>query len=86
MTLVGTVTIDLTDSTPERFRNRLACLPEIPSGARLVIRVGPLKVEPEAARLIALHERRLLVDIEGSTPFAVRRWVDAVRDRGEVLL
>jgi len=85
VTLVGTVRLDLTDVKPERMRNRLACLPEIPTGARVVIVVGPLKVEPEAARLIALHERRLMIDVEGM-PAAVRRWLTAVRDRGEVLL
>jgi hypothetical protein len=76
--LTGSPTYDLADAPADRMRNRLASLPDVPSGARVVVRVGALAPEPTAVRVLALHERRLQVDIEG-TPFAVRRWLDAIR-------
>jgi hypothetical protein len=85
--LSGTVTFDLRDAARERMRNRLFSLPEVPNGARVVVQVGALAPEPEAIRLLAEHESRLLLDIQGM-PSAVRRWLDAVRTcrDGEVLL
>jgi hypothetical protein len=84
--LTGSPTYDLTDAEPHRMRNRLASLPDVPSGARVVVRVGALAPEPTAVRVLALHERRLHVDLQG-TPFAVRRWLEAIRTNlGEVLL
>jgi hypothetical protein len=68
------------------MRHRVASLLDVPTGARVIVHVGALAPEPTVTSLLALHERRLHVDIQG-TPFAVRRWLDAVRTNlGEVLL
>jgi hypothetical protein len=85
--LTATVFVDLTDDAePDSMRHRVACLPDVPSGARVVVRVGALTIEPEVVRVLALHQRRLLLDVQG-TPFAVRRWLEAVRtNMGEVLI
>lgn len=85
--LTATVTIDLTTaSKPENMRHRVACLPDVPSGARVVIQVGALAVDPATVRVLALHERRLHLDVHG-TPRSVRLWLAAVRTNlGEVLV
>lgn len=84
--LTASVVYDLTDAQPDRMRNRLASLPDVPTGARVVVRVGALAPEPSVARVLHLHERRLHLDLQG-TPRAVRLWLDAVRDgHGEVLV
>lgn len=84
--LTGTVTYDLTDVPAERMRNRLASLPEVPTGARVVIRVGALAPEPEAVRFVTLHEPRLHMDVHG-TPRGVRLWLEALRTNlGEVIV
>lgn len=85
--LTATVVVDLTAATkPENMRHRVACLPDVPSGARVVVRVGALAPEPDVVRVLAAHERRLHLDLQG-TPAAVRRWLDAVRTGlGEVLV
>lgn len=85
--LTATVVIDLTAARKsDNMRHRVACLPDVPSGARVVIRVGALAVDPATVRVLALHERRLHLDIQG-TPRAVRLWLEAVRSNlGEVLV
>jgi hypothetical protein len=85
--ITGTVVYDLTAAPRERMRNRLFSLPEVPNGARVVVSDGALAPEPEAVRILAGHESRLLLDVQGM-PSAVRRWLDAVRScsDGEVLL
>lgn len=84
--LTGTVVYDLTDAKPERMRNRVASLPDVPTGARVVIKVGALAPEPEAVRAIALHERRVCLDVQG-TPRGVRLWLEAIRTNlGEVMI
>lgn len=84
--LTGTAVYELADAKPERMRNRLASVPDVPSGARIVVCVGALAPEPDAVRVLALHERRLQIDVHG-TPAAVRRWVDAIRSNlGEALI
>jgi hypothetical protein len=81
--LEGTAWFDLTDSAPDRWRNRLASLPVVPDGARAVVVVGALAVEPEVARLLAEHAHRLVVDVWGQ-PVNVRRWLDAVRAKSSL--
>jgi hypothetical protein len=76
--LTGSPVYDLTDAPAERMRNRVASLPDVPSGARVLVQVGALAPEPTVVRVLALHERRLHIDIQG-TPFAVRRWLEAIR-------
>jgi hypothetical protein len=84
--VTATVVVDLASADRDRMRNRLSTLPDCPDGARVVVQVGAIAPEPEATRLLAEHERRLVIDIHG-TPFAVRRWVESVRSSfGEVLL
>lgn len=60
------------------MRHRVASLPDVPTGARVVVHVGALAPEPTVIRVLALHENRLHIDIQG-TPFAVRGWLDALR-------
>lgn len=76
--LTGSPVYSLEDAERDRMRSRLSSLPDVPSGARIVVRVGALAPEPTAVRVLALHERRLHIDLQG-TPFAVRRWLDAIR-------
>lgn len=84
--LTGTVVVDLTQSPTERMRHRVACLPEVPTGARVVIHVGALAPEPSVVRVLGVHQNRLHLDVQGM-PHAVRRWLDAVRSNmGEVLV
>lgn len=85
--LSGTVVYDLTDAKPDRMRARVGSLPDVPAGARVILRVGALAPEPAVIRAVADHESRLHVDIHGSA-HAVRRWLDALRTHndGEVLL
>ncbi len=84
--LTGTVVFDLTDAKSDRMRHRVAGLPEVPTGARVVLRVGALAPEPEVIRVVASHEQRLHVDVQG-TPHAVSRWLRALRENfGEVLV
>lgn len=84
--LTGSVVFDLTNAKSDRLRNRVAGLPDVPTGARVVLRVGALAPEPDVVRVVALHEQRLHVDVQG-TPHAVARWLKALRDNfGEVLV
>jgi len=85
--LTGTAVFDLAGAQRDRMRNRVAALAEVPSGARAVVRVGALAPEPDVVRLLAHHERRLHLDLEG-TPRAVRLWLEAMRTNlgGEVLV
>ena len=82
----GRARIDLGDAAPERMGNRLAGIESMPSGAEVLVDVGVVAVEPEAIRLLRLHERRLRIVIEGA-PFNVPRWLEAMRDGfGELIV
>lgn len=84
--LTATAWFDLSDALPERMRNRLAALPEVPSNARAIVYVGASAAEPTAVRLLVEHERRLHVDVQG-TPRAVGLWFRAIHEHlDEVLL
>lgn len=84
--LTGTVTISLVDAKRENMRHRVTALANVPTGARVSLDVGALAVEPEVVRAIALHERRLQIDVHG-TPRGVSQWLEAMRTHmGEVLL
>ncbi len=85
--LTASVVIDLTAATkPENMRHKVAYLPDCPPGARVVVHVGALAPEPSVVRVLALHGRRLCIDLQG-TPAAVRRWLEAVRTNiGAVLV
>ena len=76
--ITGTVVIDLTDAKRDRMRNRAWAAAQAPTGARVVLNVGALAVEPEALCLLQEHADRLTIDVHG-TPFAVQRWVHALR-------
>jgi hypothetical protein len=85
MTVSGTVRLDLTDVPSQKQRHRVAALGEAPTGCRVVVIVGPLAVNPDAARIIRDHAHRLHLDVQGE-PYAVRRWVEALRSDGGALL
>ncbi len=78
MSVTGTVRVDLTDVPRERQRHRAAALGGAPTGARVVLLVGALAVEPDAVRVVRDHADRLHVDVQG-TVAAVQRWVGAIR-------
>jgi hypothetical protein len=82
MGVTAVVLYDLSDVARERQRHRLSTLPEVPSGATVVVVVGALAPDPEAARLLAEHEARLTIEVQAVTPYTARRWVDAVRTVG----
>lgn len=77
--ITGTVRVDLTTVPRERQRHRASALGQAPNGARCVLIVGALAVEPEAVRVLREHVGRLeLVDVQGEA-HAVVAWIDAVR-------
>lgn len=78
MPVTGSIRIDLTDVEPMKMRHRAAILPQAPDGARVVLVVSALAVEPEAVRAFRPHVPRLHFDVHGE-PYAVRRWVLALR-------
>jgi len=78
VTVTGTVYLDLRDVAADRQRRRVAVLAAAPDGARVVILVGSLAVQPDAARLLKEQSARLRLDIHGEE-YAVRRWLDALR-------
>lgn len=79
MTVTGTVLVDLRDVSRNRLRHRADALRQAPNGARAVVVVGALAVEPEAVRVLREHVDRLeLVDVQGEAR-AVRQWLDALR-------
>lgn len=89
--LSATVTLDLTrpngcDSFDlDRLdRHSLQCLPEVPDGARLIVKVGDRELLFHSAiAWLSQHSRRLHIEIAASTPKAARRWYDAIKS-GEV--
>lgn len=86
--LTATVTVDLSLEHPDDFdhadRQALMHLPDVPDGARLVVKVGSRTLlSPSAVAWLSVHARRLVIDINASTPHAARRWYEAVRS-GEV--
>lgn len=80
----GSVKCDLTAVHEDRMRHRLyAVLSDTPTGARLVLHVGALIVDPPALDLLLQHTDRLSVDVQGEAR-AVRTWVAALRT-GDVM-
>src|SRR3954454_16620790 len=53
MNLRGCVRLDLTEVASEKQRHRVASLSSAPSGADVVVYVGPLAVEPSTVRFLA---------------------------------
>jgi hypothetical protein len=81
--ITGSVSINLAAAKPETWRNRVAGLPQIPDGVRVLLDVGALKPDPVVVRLIREHSDRLHVDVRG-TEHAVRGWVAALQS-GDLL-
>lgn len=76
----GSVYVDLTDVVEDKARLRVyRALMDCPAGARCVIYVGPLAVNPDVVPVIWEHGRHALIEMSGHG-FAVRRWVDALRN------
>ena len=74
----GVLHIDLRDVEPDRARHRLACLPRLPSGVRVVVNIGTLAVNVPAVVAMQAEGRRLSYEIWGSD-YAVPRWIEALR-------
>ncbi len=85
MIVTGCIVIDLTDVAEARQRHRVGALATAPVGARCEVIVGPLRVTPDAARLLREYaeERHLDVVVKGGG-YAVGNWVSALRT-GELL-
>jgi hypothetical protein len=86
--ITATVTVDLSfeESGDYDHRDRVALrhLEALPNGARLVVKVGDRTLlSPSAVAWLAQHARRLVIDINASSPQAVRRWHDAI-STGEI--
>jgi hypothetical protein len=81
--ITGSVSVELRDAAPEVAHRRVACLPMVPTGVRVIVEVGALAPNPHVVRLLREHVDRLHIDIHG-TEHAVRRWVAALRT-GDVL-
>ena len=81
MTISGTILIDITIVKEDRHRGRVAAaLGTAPRGATVELVIGPLRVTPDAARLMRQYagDRRLAVCVKGEG-YAVRAWVNALR-------
>lgn len=79
MSLTGSVLVDLTNVSRDRMRHRVSALGDAPAGARAVVVVGALTVEPDAVRVLREHVDRLHVDVRGES-HAVDQWLDALRN------
>ena len=83
--VTGTILVDLTAVREDRQRGRVAAaLGTAPDGVTVEVVVGPLRVTPDAARLLRQYaeERHLDVVVKGEN-YAVGAWVSALRT-GEV--
>lgn len=79
MSICGTVLVDLRDVPRDRQRHRADALRLAPDGARVVVVVGALAVEPGAVRVLVEHGARLdVLEVQGE-PGAVLEWVNALR-------
>ena len=81
MNVYGCIVIDLTIVPENRHRGRVAAaLGTAPAGATVEVVIGPLRVTPDAARLIRdyVEERHLDVVVKGESR-AVQAWVLALR-------
>lgn len=76
--ITGCVLCDLRDLKPAAARRRMAVLPTIPTGAKVVLVVGALAPMPEITPLLHEHIDRLCIDVLGE-PWIVPRWLDALR-------
>ncbi len=74
----GAVLIDLRDIDPKVAYRRLGQLGVTPTGARLVLVVGPLVPNLRVVDLLREHTARLDVDVWG-TADAVPQWIVALR-------
>lgn len=80
MMITGCIFIDLTAVKEDRQRNRVGALADAPKGATVELIAGPLRVNPDTARLVRqfAEERDLTVCVKG-TSYAVQSWVTALR-------
>lgn len=77
--------MDLTDVPADRQRYRIGAVQVAPSGCRVVLVVGALRVEPSSVWMLKEHLDRLDVDVRGE-PHAVQRWLEALRSEDGFLL
>lgn len=84
MRVTGCIVVDMTAVKEDRQRHRVAALATAPHGAAVDVVVGPLRVTPDAVRLLRQYaeERHLDVVVKGQV-CAVQAWVSALRT-GEV--
>lgn len=81
--ITGSVAVSIADATPATAHLRVACLPMVPTGVRVLLHGGALAPNPVVVRLVREHSDRLHVDVRG-TEHAVRRWVQALQS-GDLL-
>ncbi len=84
-TISGSILCDLTIVNENRHRGRVAAaLGTAPNGATVELVVGPLRVTPDAVRLVRqyVEEQHLSIVVKGEAR-AVQAWVWALRT-GEV--
>ena len=82
--ITGSVIVDLSSDPGENFtrdRHRLAVLEHCPAGARVIVDIGSRTfVTHDAAVWLHEHDHRLSIEIRGSDPQAVLRFVLAGRE------
>ncbi|MDP9822774.1 hypothetical protein [Nocardioides massiliensis] len=83
--LSTSVILDLAAAVyPDRMRRAIGELDQVPDGTRVIVRIGTTVPEPSVSWLLARHEPRLCLDLQGA-PRAVGAWYGAlVADAGEV--
>lgn len=79
--VAGVVSVDITEAGYPAFdRQRLDVLAQCPDGATVRVEVGDrLYVSEDAARWLHGHRDRLDLEIVGTDPDTVQRFVDAAR-------
>lgn len=81
MSVSGRILVALDGVPRDHLRHRADDLRQAPDGARVVLIVGALAVEPEAVRVLLEHVDRLHIDVWGER-YAMDQWVDALAPFG----
>lgn len=85
MTISGRVYVDLRDVPEDKMRHRAGSIQYAPAGARALLIVGALRVEPQTIWELRKYADRYDIEVLGE-PYAVGRWVEALRDGMEAIL